>query len=111
MKWKMMKYKFITSLIFFALYGSTACFLLALSQLSIYQASFSLVAACFFYKISSNIVYFTKEWIKGSMITFFLLFTMLLVDTEFVAYAIAISFLAATFIQVFLDEMCRSKEI
>ena len=107
----MMKYKFITAFTFFSLYGSTACFLIALSQGLIYESTLLLLSAFIFYNLSANLIYFSKEWIKGSMITLILLFSILLIDTKFVAYAIAISFLAATFIQVFLDEMCRSKEI
>ncbi len=109
-KYKIMKYKLISSLSFLSLYGSTGAYLLALWRSSIIESFISLLAALLFYKLSASFIYCAKEWIKGSIITFILLFIALTFETPFLSYGIAISYLGATFIQVYLDEMCRSKE-
>lgn len=105
-----MKYKFFYSLSFFCLYGSTAGYLWALWRCSILEASIFLFLALVFYNLSANWIYYGKDWVRGSMISFLLLFVSLFLDTRFVAFGVAISYFAATFIQVYLDEMCRSKE-
>ena len=105
-----MKYKLISSLAFISLYGSTGAYLLALWRSSILEEFISLLAVLVFYKLSANVIYFAKDWIRGSIITFSLLFVALIIESPFLSYGIAISYLGATFIQVYLDEMCRSKE-
>lgn len=105
-----MKYKLISSLSFISLYGSTGAYLLAVWRSSILEGFISLLAVLIFYKLSATFIYFAKEWIIASIITFTLLFIALIFETPFISFGIAISFLAATFIQVYLDEMCRSKE-
>ena len=109
-KYKIMKYKFIYSLSLFSLYGSTGAFFLSAWRSSIWEASLALVSAFICYKLSANWIYSAKEWIRGSVISLILLFTLLTFDEKFLAFAIAISFFGASFIQEFLDEMCRSKE-
>jgi hypothetical protein len=67
-----------------------------------------LLAVLLFYKLSASSIYFAKDWIKGSIITLSLLFIALIFEAPFLSYGIAISYLGASFIQVYLDEMCRS---
>jgi hypothetical protein len=105
-----MKYKFFYSLSFFTLYGSTALFLIALWRSSLSEASISLLSSLIFYRLTASWIYYAKDWIKASIISFILLFSFIIFETPFISYAIAISYLSATFIQVYLDEMCRSKE-
>ena len=109
-KYIIMKYKFIYSLSFLSLYGSTGAYLLALWRTSLIEGCFSLLAIFLFYKLSAPFIYFAKEWIRASMIALILLFIALLFETPFLSFGIAISYLGATFIQTYLDEMCRSKE-
>ncbi len=106
-----MKYKFIYSLSFFALYGSIAGYLLACWRSSIVEAAFALAAASFFYFLTRNRIYYAKEWIRSSMITFSLLLISIFFLEPFLAFGVGVSYLGASFIQVYLDEICRSKEI
>ncbi|MBM3193125.1 MAG: hypothetical protein FJZ59_02695 [Chlamydiae bacterium] len=105
-----MKYKFFYSLSFFSLYGSSGYYLIALWRSSLTEAFICLLSSFIFYKLTANWIYYAKDWIKASIVTYLLLFACILFETPFISYAIAISYLSATFIQVYLDEMCRSKE-
>jgi uncharacterized membrane protein len=70
----------------------------------------SLIFAVLFYKLSKNWIYFAKDWIRNSLVAFLLLLIALLIETPYVAFAISASYLGAAFIQIYIDEMCRSSE-
>ena len=106
-----MKYKLIYSLSFFALYGSVVGYLYACWDSSPWEGCLSLISAYFFYFLLKNRIYYAKEWIRSAIITFSSLLAALCCLEPFLAFGVGISYLGASFIQVYLDEMCRSKEI
>ena len=105
-----MKYKFFYSIFLILLYTSSALFLVSTHAQSIVQGSLSLLSSLLFYHVAKHIVYATKEWILSSLIACLLFFGSLFFLSPFLAFGISISYLSALFIQVFLDEICRSTE-
>ena len=105
-----MKYKFIYSLSFFPLYGSVVAYLWTCWLGSLSEGAIALLTIFLFYLLFRNWIYYAKEWIAASMITFSLIGIALLFLDPFLAFGLGICFLASSFIQVYLDEMCRSKE-
>lgn len=105
-----MKYKFIYSLSFFALYGPTCGSILAIWNDSVLSAFLFLLSCTLFYQLSKDTIYYAKEWLRSALISLSLLFITLLFLEPFLAFGVGLSYLTAAFIQVYLDEMCRSKE-
>ena len=105
-----MKYKLIYSFSLISLYGATGAYLFALWKGNLYQLILTLILTLIFYKISANWIYFAKDWIRNSLVSLILLFLALIFEAPYVAFAISASYLGAAFIQIYLDEMCRTSE-
>ena len=105
-----MKYKFIYSLSFFPLYGSVAAYLWTSWLKCFSEGAIVLLTTFLFYLLFRNWIYYAKEWIASAIITLSLVGVSLLFLDPFLAFGLGLCFLGSSFIQVYLDEMCRSKE-